>query len=370
MVAVTLLAITALALSHAIPQPHLHHQHHVEKREAAPEADPNVVIQYVTVTASVGAASTTATSSTTSAAAGSSTSAAAAVPTSSAAAAAAGSAASSAPAAASSSSAAASGSSGFVDNTIPCSQFPSNVPGIVALDYLGWGGWSGIQSGDAAGSSCTEGSYCSYACAPGMAKTQWPANQPSDGQSRGGLLCVNGLLQRTRTDVTDLCEAQANTAYVQNDVGQEVVICQTDYPGSENMVIPTSVGGTNTSSLITCINSASYFQWDGKPTSSQFYVQQAGVSQETGCQWGSAGSNIGNFSPLNIGAGMTNGLTYLSLIPNPNGEISALNYNVEIVANSGGSINGACSIINGVFSGGANGCTVTVTSGTASFRFF
>jgi len=259
---------------------------------------------------------------------------------------------------------------GFTDGTIPCSQFPSNVNGIVALDWLNLGGWSGIQSGNAAGSSCSqEGDLCSYACAPGMAKTQWPANQPADGQSRGGLICKGGMLYRTRPDVPDLCMMQAQTASIVNNLNQEVAVCQTDYPGSENMVIPTVTSASNTSPL-TCINEASYYQWQGKPTSGQFYVQSAGVGASQGCIWGTAGSNIGNFSPLNFGAGQSNGLTYLSLIPNPNGDISQLGYNVKIVADSGSTINGNCGIENGAYTGGANGCTVTVTSGSAHFLLY
>jgi len=266
----------------------------------------------------------------------------------------------------------ASGGSSFADGTIPCTQFPSNVPGVVTTSWLGFGGWSGIQSGDAQASSCEEGAYCSYACAPGMAKTQWPTTQPSDGQTRGGLLCQGGYLYRTNADSPNLCEQQASTVSVVNDVGQQITLCQTDYPGTENMVIPTITEGTNSTSPLTCIIESEYFEWEGKSTSAQFYVMPAGVSAEEGCVWGSAGSNIGNFSPLNFGAGQSNGLTYLSLIPNPNGEIGALDYNVEIVASPGSSINGACSIVNGVYQGGdgSDGCTVTVTSGTAYFHLY
>jgi len=263
-------------------------------------------------------------------------------------------------------------SADFVDGTIPCSQFPS-ADGIVSLDYLGNNGWSGIQCGSDFSNSntCSEGCYCSYACQPGMAKTQWPANQPSSGQSVGGLYCQNGFLYRTETSTSQLCQEQAQSAYLYNELSNDVTVCQTDYPGTEDMVIPTVANPGNSSQILTTIIAADYYQWQGQPTSSQFYVQMAGVTPQEGCQWGSAGSNIGNFSPLNFGAGLsTDGNTYLSLIPNPNGDISALGYNVEIIATPGSAVNGECSIVNGAYSGGSNGCTVTVTSGSAYFHIF
>lgn len=77
----------------------------------------------------------------------------------------------------------------FPDGVYSCDYFPSGQ-GVIALDHLGFGGWSGIYNSDTStGGSCKEGSYCSYACQSGMSKTQWPDNQPSNGVSVGGLLC-------------------------------------------------------------------------------------------------------------------------------------------------------------------------------------
>jgi len=256
----------------------------------------------------------------------------------------------------------------FQDGVIPCSSFPSTQQGVVSLSYLGNGGWTGIQLGDAAVSSCQEGAYCSYACQPGMSKTQWPASQPSDGESRGGLLCQNGFLYRTNTATDYLCEWGVETAYFQSQLSSPVYVCRTDYPGSENMVIPTEVD-SGALQPVSVVDSGSYFQWQGKPTSSQYYLNNMGVSQEDACCWSSAGSNEGNWSPLNIGAGSTSGVTYLSIFPNPLCG-SSLNFNVKIVASPGSTINGDCTYINGVYSGGANGCTATVTSGSAYFVFY
>lgn len=258
----------------------------------------------------------------------------------------------------------------FQDGTIPCSQFPSGADGIVALDYLGLGGWSGIYNSDTStGGSCREGSYCSYACKPGMAKTQWPSNQPGNGVSVGGLICKGGFLYKTNPNAQNLCQAGVDKAVVTSQLSSSVAICQTDYPGTENMVIPTIVNPGATSPL-TCIDSDNYFNWRGMKTSAQYYVNNAGVSQQQGCAWGSASTGVGNWAPLNFGAGYTGGIAYLSLIPNPNNR-SPANFNVKIVADGASSVNGNCVYSNGAYNGnGADGCTVAVTSGRAKFVLY
>ncbi|KAK9241174.1 hypothetical protein V1525DRAFT_371 [Lipomyces kononenkoae] len=259
----------------------------------------------------------------------------------------------------------------FQDGVVPCSSFPGGQ-GVVALDWLNLGGWAGIQlsvdAGAGQGTSCDEGNLCSYACQPGMSKTQWPSNQPADGESRGGLLCQNGYLYRTNTNANYLCEWGVPSAQVVSELSESVAICRTDYPGTENMVIPTEVDAGATEPL-TVVDEDNYYQWQGKLTSAQYYVNNAGVSVSDGCVWGSSGSNIGNFAPLNFGAGSANGITYLSLIPNPNCN-TALNYNVKIVASDGAIVNGECSYVGGSFSGGSSGCTVAVTNGTANFVLY
>ncbi|EEB08160.1 cell wall protein Psu1 [Schizosaccharomyces japonicus yFS275] len=271
------------------------------------------------------------------------------------------------------SSAASSSSTGststFQDGVYSCTDFPSDQNGVVALDYLGYGGYTGIQIGDAAGSSCTEGAYCSYACKPGMLKSQWPTEQPSDGESRGGLLCKNGKLYRTNTAYDSLCIDGVGSAYVENRLSQGVAICQTDYPGSENMVIPTYVEGGAYSPL-SVVDSDTYYKWQGKSTSSQFYVNKAGYSQQKGCQWATSDDDYGNWSPVNFGAGQSNGVTYLSIIQNPL-TTAVLNYKVKIVATEGSTVSGECVYDSGSFTGGSSsGCTVGVTSGSAKFVLY
>ena len=135
------------------------------------------------------------------------------------------------------------------------------------------------------------------------------------------------------------------------------------------MVIPTVVGAGSTQP-ISVVKEDSYYQWKGMKTSAQFYVNNAGVSVENGCIWGNEGSGVGNWAPVVLGAGETNGVTYLSIIPNPNNRTPP-NFNVKIVATDGSSVNGACKYENGVYSGsGSDGCTVSVTSGSAKFVFY
>lgn len=264
-----------------------------------------------------------------------------------------------------------SGPSGdFEDGVLSCSDFPSGN-GVIALNHLGFGGYSGIENSDGStGGNCREGSYCSYACQSGMSKTQWPDNQPSNGVSIGGLLCKGGKLYRSNTQTTKLCEWGVQKASVVSEISQSVAICRTDYPGTENMVIPTVVG-PGSSSVLTTVDQDSYYKWLGQPTSAQYYVNNAGVSWTDGCVWGSAGSGIGNWAPLNFGAGYTNGIAYLSLIPNPN-NYDSLNYKVKIVADGSDSVvSGSCVYDNGKYNGnGADGCTVGVTKGQAKFVLY
>lgn len=253
------------------------------------------------------------------------------------------------------------------DGKVPCSQFPSDQYGVVALKYLGFGGWSGIYHQDkSSGGSCSEGAHCSYACESGMAKTQWPLDQPENGVSVGGLICKNGFLHRTNKATLELCAHQPDKAIVRSYLDRSVAICQTDYPGTENMVIPTIVQPGSTSPL-TCIDQDNYYSWLGRQTSAQFYVNNAGVSQQNGCVWGMPGGGVGNWAPLNFGAGYTNGIAYLSLIQNPLNTLPA-NFDVEIVADNGSIVNGQCKYSQGKYYGDGNdGCTVAVVSGRGVF---
>lgn len=258
----------------------------------------------------------------------------------------------------------------FPDGLYSCDYFPSGQ-GVIALDHLGFGGWSGIYNSDTStGGSCKEGSYCSYACQSGMSKTQWPDNQPSNGVSVGGLLCKNGKLYKTNSRSNYLCEWGADKANVVSKIDKSVAICRTDYPGTENMVIPTVVDAGSTS-VITVVDQDTYYRWRGGATSAQFYVNNAGVSYQDGCLWGSAGSGVGNWAPLNFGTGYAGGVAYLSLIPNPN-NYDSLNFNVKIVAaDDSSNVSGQCVYENGKYNGnGKDGCTVGVTKGKGNYVLY
>lgn len=257
----------------------------------------------------------------------------------------------------------------FEDGVYKCSEFPVGQ-GVVSLDWVGFGGWASVMALDGSTSeTCKDGFYCSYACQAGMSKTQWPTDQPADGRSVGGLLCKNGYLYKSNPRAEALCEWGTDTGYIENKVNEAVSLCRTDYPGSENMVVPTVVESGKIRPA-TVVDGDSYFRWQGGLTSTQYYVNNAGISVEKGCVWGTDGSGLGNWAPVVLGAGHTNGLTYLSIIPNPNNRTPP-NYNIRIEASEGSTINGDCKYEDGVYSGsGSDGCTVTVTSGSGKFVFY
>ncbi|KAL6454023.1 SUN41 Secreted beta-glucosidase SUN41 [Candida maltosa Xu316] len=257
----------------------------------------------------------------------------------------------------------------FQDGVWSCDQFPVGQ-GVIALDHLGFGGWSGVENPDGStGGNCKEGAYCSYACQSGMSKTQWPNDQPANGVSIGGLLCKGGKLYKSNSRSNYLCEWGVNKARVVNTLSQTVAICRTDYPGTENMVIPTVVNGGG-NSPITVVDQSTYYTWRGGATSAQYYVNNAGVAWQDGCLWSTPGTTVGNWAPLNFGAGYADGVAYLSLIPNPN-NYQPLNFKVKIVGEDGANVSGQCVYDNGSYNGnGSDGCTVGVTSGVANFVLY
>ncbi|KAH0545161.1 hypothetical protein FGG08_000773 [Glutinoglossum americanum] len=277
--------------------------------------------------------------------------------------------------------------SDFPDGKLDCSTFPSEY-GPITIPWQGLGGWSGVQyvtfSSDGSsithidtgvsGMSCTEGAMCSYACPPGYQKSQWPVAQGSTGQSIGGIACKNGKLHLTNPDLSKkLCIPGVGNVQVQNSLGQNVAVCRTDYPdsGTESETIPTNTGPGQTVPL-TNPDGNSYYQHQGLVTSAQYYLNPAGASPDTACTWGTAGSNLGNYAPMNLGVGKRDGATWIALFPNAptNPDTSGLGYSVEIT----GDLSGSCKFEGGQFytSTGTNpaGCTVQLMSGTATIKFY
>ncbi|WPK22943.1 hypothetical protein PUMCH_000166 [Australozyma saopauloensis] len=260
----------------------------------------------------------------------------------------------------------------FEDGVHDCSSLPTGQ-GVIAVDWISGlnGGYTSIMNLQGGTSNtCSDGYYCSYACQAGMSKTQWPSNQPSNGMSVGGLLCKGGKLYRSNPDQQYLCNWDKQTASFVSKLSKDVAICRTDYPGSENMNNPTllQAGG---SAPVSVVHAETYFTWKNGKSSAQYYVNNAGVTVQNGCVWGSAGSGVGNWAPVVLGAGQNGGNTYLSLIPNPNNK-DAPNYNIKIVGADGSSTVGTCKYENGSYQGGngSDGCTFTVTGGTAQFVFY
>lgn len=256
----------------------------------------------------------------------------------------------------------------FQDGVHSCDEVPTGN-GVIPIPWLNskYSGWASILSLDGyASTTCKEGYYCSYACQPGMSKTQWPESQPSNGVSIGGLVCKNGKLFRTNS-ATALCEWDAPSANAVSKLDKVVSLCRTDYPGSENMNIPTRLTPGSTKPM-SVVNSDTYYTWKGGSTSAQYYVNNAGVDVDKGCIWGTDGSGIGNWAPVVLGAGKTGSTAYLSIIPNPNNKTPP-NYNLAIVAASGSTQSGTCLYVNGAYSGGSDGCTVG-TQGTSNFVFY
>lgn len=260
----------------------------------------------------------------------------------------------------------------FQDGVHDCSSLPTGQ-GVVGVNWISGltGGFTTImnQNGDTS-EVCKDGFYCSYACQAGMSKTQWPSEQPANGISMGGLYCQNGKLYRSNTDTNFLCTWGKQTSTFVSNIKQDVAICRTDYPGSENMNIPTLLEAGSTAP-VSVVDSDNYYTWRGGKTSTQYYVNNAGVSVEDGCIWGTDGSGVGNWAPVVLGAGFTGGNTYLSLIPNPNNKV-APNYNIKIQGTQGSTTVGTCSYEGGVYLGGhgSDGCTLTVSSGSANFIFY
>lgn len=263
----------------------------------------------------------------------------------------------------------------FESGVVDCDTFPSEY-GAVALDWLELGGWSGIQyvpdfslsaksifkiATAIKGDGCTPGAMCSYACPAGYQKTQWPSAQGADKESVGGLYCnENGKLELTRDGYDTLCDAGVGGVSIKNDLDEDVVTCRTDYPGTENMVIP-AVATAGGSVNICNPDQEKYYIWDGSGTSAQYYVNKKGYSIEDACVWDSPkGKDAGNWSPVVLGVGQAaDGNTYISIFQNLPTSTAKLDFNIEIK----GDVNSKCSYIDGVWSEGGSGCTVSYILG-------
>lgn len=271
--------------------------------------------------------------------------------------------------------------SDFPSGKIPCSTFPSEY-GALAIPWLNTEGWTSLQQPGTytpgvsmnnivapISGGCKTGMFCSYACPIGYQKTQWPVTQGATGQSVGGLYCNSaGFLELTRPSHPRICERGVGNVFVQNKLSGKSCVCRTDYPASENMVIPieTMPGGTYE---LTNPASNDYYVWQGKPTTAQYYVNKLNVDLDQACVWTSTKypGAAGNWAPINIGLGQDAfGITWISIFPNAPTSQASLDFNIEIT----GDVNSKCALKNGQYTGGLNGCTTDITgNGTATVVF-
>ncbi|KAI8954037.1 glycoside hydrolase family 132 protein [Xylaria longipes] len=266
----------------------------------------------------------------------------------------------------------------FPDGEIDCTSFPSEY-GAVALDYLGLGGWSGLQYTPSfslkdlaisfietgVGKPAGQTGFYSYACPDGYVKAQWPSAQGNTGQSIGGLYCnAEGKLELTRGDVSQkLCEPGIPGITIKNKMSSGTSVCRTDYPGTENMVIPLDATSGGTFQLAN-VASNNYYVWQGKQTTLQYYVNKKGVSAEDGCRWTCASDpqGCGNWAPINIGVGQdASGTTYLSIFPNSAVSKAVLDFNIDISGDN--SIKCYYHVGEGFAGGSSTGCTTGIPEG-------
>lgn len=127
--------------------------------------------------------------------------------------------------------------------------------------------------------------------------------------------------------------------------------------------MPLNVAAGSTDNL-TCPDASNYYTWGGGSTSAQYYVNPAGVGVSDACTWGSDANPWGNFAPLNLGVGYSDGAAWLAIFQNSPTTDAKLDFSVEI---TGEGLAGTCRYRNGQYCSGTdysdcsstNGCTVS-----------
>ncbi|KPM38875.1 hypothetical protein AK830_g7659 [Neonectria ditissima] len=224
---------------------------------------------------------------------------------------------------------------------------------------------------------CTPGSYCPFACKPGMVMAQWEPDSTYDYPSsmNGGLYCNDdGEIEKPFKGKPN-CVQGSGAIEAVNKCGSEMSWCQTVLPGNEAMIIPTLVG----SSATLAVPDESY--WCS--TAAHYYINPPGVGEE-GCIWGSEDEPVGNWSPYVAGANTdSKGQTFVKLGWNPIWEDSGLKstlpeFGVEIKCPDGGCNGLPCKIdpsdgegkvgssLSAVGAGNAAFCVVTVSKGSTA----
>ncbi|KAF5851800.1 hypothetical protein GGP41_000570 [Bipolaris sorokiniana] len=160
------------------------------------------------------------------------------------------------------------------------------------------------------GTCCKSGRYCSYGCPNPYLKASFPSTQGRHGQTVGGLYCnKDGYLEMADGKIADtLCVPGSKKmgVKVQNNLSQTVSFCRTDYPGTESMTFPVTVGPGQTGFLANP-DQQTYFFWQGKRTSAQYYVNKQGVPEDEACTWGTEMGGKGNWAPAVFGTSFDDG---------------------------------------------------------------
>jgi hypothetical protein len=244
----------------------------------------------------------------------------------------------------------------FPNGKFDCSDFPYGY-GAMPITQEGLGGWSGIQKAgyDGAdgyndimtvphgscndGSCCTPGSFCSYGCPNPYLKLSFPKKQGVTGQSVGGLFCNDkGKLEMADGSIgKTMCGSGAKemTVKVVNRLSKPVSICRTDYPGTESMTFPLTVGPGETGYLANPDQSKYYF-WGGAATSAHYYVNNQGISEADACTWAKPGDARGNWAPAIFGTSFDDKAShkgYSSLKQNELNRGTKLDYSISFEGN-------------------------------------
>ncbi|KAF4454518.1 murein transglycosylase [Fusarium austroafricanum] len=252
-------------------------------------------------------------------------------------------------------------------------QFPTDDPNMVAVTpdakNAGW-----AMSPD---QECKPGSYCPFACKPGMVMNQWDPDSTYEypASMNGGLFCnKNGEIEKPFKGKPN-CVSGTGSVEAVNKCGSKMSWCQTVLPGNEAMLIPTLV----TSSATLAVPGSSY--WCS--TAAHFYINPPGTGEE-GCIWGTKDEPVGNWSPYVAGANTeSNGETFVKIGWNPIWEDSGLksklpDFGVEIKCPDGGCTGLPCSIdptkgegkvgssLSAKGAGGSAFCVVTVQKGSTA----
>lgn len=214
---------------------------------------------------------------------------------------------------------------------------------------------------------CDPGTWCPYACEPGLLMGQWDPDVSSysyPGSQYGGLYCQEDGTLRTPFEGKAYCYEGKGTVVGRSGCGS-VAFCQTVLPGNEEMLIPTVVGGGDT---VLAVPGTEY--WAG--TAAHYYINPPGVGVEDACKWGDSSHPWGNWSPYVAGANMDDdGNTFVKIGWNPIYLEEATpfrneepEFGIRIVCDDDGSCDGLpCSIDPSV--DGVNGCSSGQTSSGA-----